>query len=44
MIKYMYKNVRSKELQVLDEYKTGSWVYVEAPSDEEMAFLIKKFD
>ena len=44
MIRYYYKTVRSKGLQVLDNYKPGSWVYVEAPKEEEIAELAKAHD
>lgn len=43
MIKYYYKSLRSQHVQELDEYKRGSWVYVEAPTDEEIAKLVTKF-
>ena len=44
MIKHFYKSVRSEHMHELDGYKPGSWVYVEAPSQEEIALLVKKFD
>jgi magnesium transporter len=43
MIKYFYKSLRSQQVQELSEYKRGSWVYVEAPSPEEVEFLTTKF-
>jgi magnesium transporter len=43
MIKYYYKSVRSERMQDLPAYKPGSWVYVEAPSRQEIELLVKKF-
>ncbi|HEX8762801.1 MAG TPA: magnesium transporter CorA family protein [Candidatus Saccharimonadales bacterium] len=43
MIKYYYKSLRSQQVQELSEYKRGSWVYVEAPTEEEVGFLVDKF-
>jgi len=41
MISYYYKNIRSKSLEELDKYKPGAWVYVEAPTREELKQLIE---
>lgn len=43
MIKYYYKSLRNPQVQELDDYKRGSWIYVEAPSAEETQYLIDKF-
>lgn len=43
MIKYFYKSLRDKSIQELDDYKRGSWVYVEAPTEDEVNLLIDKF-
>lgn len=43
MIKYYYKSLRSQQVRELEEYKRGSWVYVEAPTDEEVQYLVSKF-
>jgi magnesium transporter len=43
MIRYYYKNIRSKKVQELETYKPGSWVYAEAPTTEEVEFLISRF-
>lgn len=43
MITYYYKNLRSKQVSQLDEYHPGSWVYVQSPTEEELAFLVKRF-
>jgi len=43
MIKYYYKNLRSKKLGQLDTYHPGSWVYVESPTSDEVDFLVNQF-
>ena len=43
MIKYYFKSLRSSELQELSEYKRGSWIYVEAPTKDELEYLVDKF-
>lgn len=43
MIKYYYKSLRSHEVKELDDYQRGAWVYVEAPSPDEVELLSKKF-
>jgi magnesium transporter len=43
MITYYYKNLRSKQVSQLDEYHPGSWVYVQSPTEDELAFLVKRF-
>src|SRR5438445_2577993 len=43
MIKYYFKSLRSARVQELEQYKPGSWVYVEAPADEEVAQLVDTF-
>lgn len=44
MITYYYKNIRSKSLSTLEEYKPGAWVCVENPSEEEVEGLVKRFN
>ena len=44
MIRYYYKNLRAKRLSELDEYHAGSWVYVEAPTPEEVELLVNRFN
>ena len=44
MIKYYYKSLRSQEVQELDAYKRGAWVYAEAPTHSEVEYLIKHFN
>jgi magnesium transporter len=43
MIKYYYKSLRSTAVQELPEYKRGSWVYVEAPTPDEIEQVVTKF-
>jgi magnesium transporter len=43
MIRYYYKNIRSKKITELETYKAGCWVYAEAPTPEEVEFLISRF-
>ena len=40
MINYYYKSLRSEEVKELEDYKRGAWVYVEAPSEREVAELV----
>jgi magnesium transporter len=44
MIKYYYKSLRTEEVKELEEYKRGTWVYVEAPSVEELDQMAAKFN
>jgi len=44
MIKYFFKSLRSTQVQELDAYKPGSWVYVEAPSEKEITSLVQQFN
>ncbi len=43
MIKYFYKSLRT-ELKELPEPQRGTWVYVEAPTSEEIEQLAKRFN
>jgi magnesium transporter len=43
MIKYYYKSLRTTRLSEINDYKRGAWTYVEAPSEREIDFLVKKF-
>lgn len=43
MIRYFYKNIRSKKVQELKEYQNGAWVCVESPTHDEIDFLVTKF-
>ena len=39
MITYYYKTLRDKNLRELPEFRTGAWIYVEDPTDEELELL-----
>ncbi len=43
MISYYFKSIRSKDVQVLDEYRPGAWVSVEHPTKAEMRQLATQF-
>lgn len=43
MTTYYYKNIRSKKLSILNEYRAGSWVCVESPTSEEITALTNRF-
>lgn len=43
MIRYFYKNLRSKHLKELDNYQQGAWVCVEEPTEDEINFLVQEF-
>ncbi len=43
VIKYYYKNLRSKQVSETNEYQPGSWVCVEHPTDQEVQFLVTRF-
>lgn len=43
MIKYYYKSLRSDVLQDNEAYKRGTWIYVEAPTKDEIEYLIKQY-
>lgn len=44
MITYYFKSLRTKEVQVLDEYRPGAWVSVEHPTEAEIASLSETFN
>lgn len=43
MIRYYYKNLRGEAVRELESYHPGCWVYVEAPTPEELDLLISQF-
>jgi len=43
MIKYYYKSLRSTQAEELDAYRRGTWVYVEAPTEEELDQILSRF-
>jgi magnesium transporter len=44
MIKYYYKNTASADLTLMDSVQEGTWIYVENPSDAEVAALAKTYN
>jgi magnesium transporter len=43
MIKYFHRSLRAKKLQEQDKPQRGSWVYVEAPTENEIKDLTERF-
>jgi len=43
MISYFYRSVREDKLSKLENFRTGSWIYAEAPTREERELLTEKF-
>ena len=43
MIKYYYKTLRTDAVKELDEPQRGTWVHVEAPNQDEITELVKRF-
>ena len=39
MITIYYRTLKEQELQTLKKFKTGSWVAVENPTEEELEFF-----
>lgn len=44
MIHYYYKNLRSKQVNELQDYQQGAWVCVEEPTEDDIAELVRRFD
>lgn len=44
MIKYYYKSLRSKTVKELKAPQRGCWIHVEAPKQQEVEELVKRFD
>ncbi len=42
MINNYYRNLRDKHLQELEKYRIGSWIHVEAPTDDDLSYLVEK--
>lgn len=40
MVKIYYKNIKEKELKTLDEFKVGSWVHAENPTEAEIEKIV----
>ncbi len=43
MIKIYYRPIKKKELKVLPEFKVGSWVFAEDPTEKEIDELVETF-
>ena len=43
MITYYYRSLRTSELQQIDDYRRGTCIYVERPSEEEVSQLVDRF-
>lgn len=43
MIQIFYKDIKSKKMSHISEFRSGSWLHVEDPTSEEIEFLEKKF-
>jgi len=44
MVKIYYNNLKGKSLKILDQFKKGSWIYVEDPSRSEIEMLAQNYD
>lgn len=44
MITHYYSNARSRQLEIIEKSKTGSWCHVTEPSMEELAQIAKDFN
>lgn len=44
MITIYYRNLRDKELQKLTRDRVGSWIHVEAPTEEDITQLIEQYN
>lgn len=43
MVKFLQRTVKGERLQELYEFKVGSWIYVESPTDAELDQLVAEF-
>ncbi len=44
MIKIYYKSLKEKEVILIDNFKTGSFVYLQSPTDEELKLVSSELD
>jgi magnesium transporter len=42
MIAYLYRNIREEQLTELKKFRTGTWIYAEAPTEAEIELLSTK--
>lgn len=43
MIKYYYRSVKEKKVKEIENFRVGTWIYVESPTDEEISQLAEQF-
>lgn len=43
MVKIYYRDTKTKQIQVLNEFRPGSWIHVENPTKDEIEYLEDKF-
>lgn len=43
MIKFYHKTIKDQQATASDEFKIGSWIYVEKPTNQELEFLSNNF-
>lgn len=43
MVKIYYRDTKTKQIQILNEFKPGSWIHVEKPTRDEIEYLEEKF-
>lgn len=43
MVHFYYRNLKEKSVRTLEEFRKGAWVYVENPTDKEIAGLVDQF-
>lgn len=44
MYKIFYRNLRDQTVQKLNEFKTGSWIHVEQPTQKEVDLIVDQFN
>lgn len=41
MVKIYYRNIKGHKLEAIESFRVGSWVHAEAPTDEDITFLVE---
>lgn len=44
MYKIFYRNLRDEVMKELDDFKTGSWIHMEQPTQKEVDLIVDQFD
>lgn len=44
MYKIFYRNLRDEVMKELDDFKTGSWIHMEQPTQKEVNLIVDQFD